>query len=149
MSRGRDMAEGTLPEGTILFKVAAGSTLETLMVIKDSRVGRSLSSEGSGSVGGVGVLVMDGMGRAGDGVLVWAAISCCRKDGRNHPSESCKIEGCESGVSMKQRGNGARTLRRSGDCWHGGDGINLVDRVGWGGDDGGVCMLKEDSSILI
>jgi len=126
MSRGRDVAEGTLPQGTILFEMAAGSTLETPMVVEDSRVGRSLSSDGSSSVRGARVAV-DGMGRTGNGVRVWAAVSCHRKDGRNHPSESRKIEGRESGASTKRRGNGARTLCRSGDRWCGGDSVDLIN----------------------
>ena len=44
MSRGRDVAEGT---ETILFKVAAGSTLEALMVVEESWMKRGLSWKGS------------------------------------------------------------------------------------------------------
>jgi len=80
MSRGRDVAEGTLPEGTILFEMMAGSTLETPVVSKGPMVGRGLLSEGSSSVRRVRVPV-NGTGRTGDGVRVWAAVSCHRKDG--------------------------------------------------------------------
>jgi len=148
MSRGRDVAEGTLPQWTVLFEMMAGSTLETLVVVEDARMGRGLSSKGSSSVHRV-VTTPGRGGWASDRAGVGAAVSCRRKDGRNHLSESRKIEGRESGASTKQRGYGARTLHWSGDRWHGGDGIDLVDRVGGRGDDGGIGELEEDSSILV
>ena len=148
MSRGRDVAEGTFPKGTILFEMTAGSTLEATMMVEDARMDRSLSSEGSGSVRGTGVAV-GGEGRTSDGVWVWAVVSRRRKDGRNHLSESFKIEGRESGASTKRRGNGARTLCQSGDRWRGGDGVNLVVRVGGGRDNGGIGVFVGDSSILV
>jgi len=132
--------------GAVLFKVSAGATLETPVVVECSWVGWGLSSKRSGPFGGPsigGVNVRDGVGGSR------AAFSCRRKDGRNHPSESQEIEGGHSRVSTNWRGYGARTLRRSGDRWRGGDGINLVDRVGWGRDNGGICMFKEDPSILV
>jgi len=147
MSKGRDVAEGALPQWTVLFEMTAGSTLETPVVIGVARMGRGLSSKGSGSVRVV--TTFDRGGWTSDGVGGRLAVSCRRKDGRNHPSESRKIEGRESGALMKWRGYGARTLRWSGDRWRGGDGINLVGGVGGRGNDGGICMLEEDPSILV
>jgi len=89
MSRGRDVAEGTLPQWTVLFEMTAGSTLETPVVVGGSRMDGGLSSKGSSPVRGA----PDGRSGAGDKVWVHAAVSCRRKDGRNHPSESRKIEG--------------------------------------------------------
>ena len=140
MSRGSDVTEGALPFRAVLFKVSVGATLETSVVMEDAGMGRGLSSKRSSPFRGLNLRGV-GIGRA--------TFSYRRKDGRNHPSESREIEGGHSGASTKWRGYGARTLRRSGDRWHGGDRINLVDRVGRGGDDGGICMLKEDSPILI
>jgi len=50
MSRGCDVAEGTLPQWTVLFEMTAGSTLETPVVVEDAGMGRGLSSKGSSSV---------------------------------------------------------------------------------------------------
>jgi len=92
MSRGCDVAEGTLPQWTILFEMTAGSTLETSVVIEDARMGRGLSPNGSSSIRGA-MAASSGGGRTSDGVWVWTAVSCHRKDGRNHPSKFHKIEG--------------------------------------------------------
>jgi len=148
MSRGCDVAEGTFPQRTILFEMKAGSTLETPVVIEDSRVSRSLSLEGFSSNRGVCITV-DRMGSTGSGDGVRAAVNCCRKDRQNHPSESREIEGSESRASTKQRGNRARTLRRSGDHWRGRDGVDLVNGISGGGDNGGVGEFVGDPSILV
>jgi len=42
-----------------------------------------------------------------------------------------------------------RTLHQSGDRWWGGDGVNLVDRVGGGRDNGGVGEFIGDPSVLV
>jgi len=99
MSRGCDVAEGTLPQWTVLFEMTAESTLETLVVVENAGVGRGLSLKRSSSVRRVAA--PGGGGRTSDGVWVRAAVSCRRKDGRNHPSESCKVKGGESGVLTK------------------------------------------------
>jgi len=148
MSRGCDVAEGTLPQWTVLLEMMAGSTLETPVVVEGARMGRGLSSKGSSSIQGA-MVASSGRSGASNEVWVLAAVSCRRKDGRNHPSESRKIEGWESGALAKQRGYGARTLCRSGDCWCGGDGVHLVNRVGGRGDDSGVREFEGDPSILV
>jgi len=38
-----DMAEGTLPQKTVLFKVMTGFTLEATLVVEDPRVAKSSS----------------------------------------------------------------------------------------------------------
>ena len=128
MSRGCDVAEGTLPQQAVLFEMTAGFTLETPVVIEDARMGRGLSPKRSSSFCGA-MAASSGGGRTSNGVWVWMAVSCRRKDGQNHLSKSCKIEGRESGVSTKWRGYGARTLCRSGDHRRGGDSVNLVEGV--------------------
>ena len=145
MSRGRDVAEGTLPLRTVLFEMTARPTLETSVMVGDPGVDRSLPSKRSGSFCGVST-ASSRRGWAGDGVWARMGFSCCRKDRRNHLSESRKIEGRESGASTKWRGYGVRTLRQSGDRWCG---INLVDGVGGRGNDGGIGEFIGDPSILV
>ena len=144
MSRGSDVAEGTLPFGAVLFKVLAGATLETSMMVEDPWVDWGLSSKRSGPFRGLSVRGVDTGEGVGGGR---AAFSCRRKDGRNHPSKSREIEGRHSGASTNWRGYRARTLRQSGDRWHGGDGINLVDGVRWGRDDGWIRVFEGDPSV--
>jgi len=146
MSRGRDVAEGTFPQWAVLFEMTAGSTLETPVMVEDSGVSRSLSLKRSGSVRGTMAVPGGGSG-TGDGSWARVAVSCRRKDGRNHPSESHKIEGRESGASTKRRGYGAGILRRRGDRRRGRDGVNLVDGVRGGRDDGRIGKLEMDPSI--
>ena len=81
MSRGCDMAEGTLPEGTVLFKVAAGATVETAVVIEKSGVDRSLLSGWRSTLRGVFAATTRGGGRVGDRVWGGRTPSCRRKDG--------------------------------------------------------------------
>jgi len=66
MSRGCDVAEGALPQGTVLFEMTAGSTLETPVVVEDPRMGWGLSSKGSSSIRGAMAAANGGSG-AGDG----------------------------------------------------------------------------------
>jgi len=149
MSRGSDVAEGALPRGTVLFKVMAGSTVETLMVDELPRMSRGLSSKGSSTLGRAGIASCR-EGRAHGGVGNWrGTTSRRRKDRRNHPSESHEIDSGHSGASAKRRGYVARTLRRSGDRWRGRGGVDLVNGVGRGGNDGGVSELKGNPSILV
>jgi len=80
MSRGRDVAEGTLPQQTVLFEMTAGSTLETPVMVKGSGMGWGLSSKRSSSDRGT-MAAPGGRSGAGDGSWVWVAVSCRRKDG--------------------------------------------------------------------
>jgi len=142
------VAEGALPQRAVLFEMTAGSTLETPVVVKGSRMGRGLSSKGSSSIQGV-TAASDGGSGAGDGSWVGVAVSCRRKDGRNHPSESRKIKGRESGASTKWRGYGAGTLRRRGDWRRGRDGVDLVEGVRGGRDDGRIGVFETDPTVSI
>ena len=54
MAWGGDMAEGTLPLRTVLFKVTAGSTLETMPVIDNPGMTKSSSRRGRLRGGGAG-----------------------------------------------------------------------------------------------
>jgi len=68
--------------------------------------------------------------------------SCRRKDRRNHPSESRKVIGAKCGASTNWRGDGARTLCRSGDV--GGDqGVCIIVGVRRGRAYGRVCESEE------
>jgi len=78
MSRGRDAAEGTFSLRTVLFEMTAGSTLETLMVVEGSRVGRGLSSKGSSPTSRA-CAAFRGRGGTGDGVWHRRGVSCHRK----------------------------------------------------------------------
>jgi len=79
VSRSSDVAEGTFPLGTVLFKVAAGSTLEALVVVKKPWVGRGLLSMGSSPFWRVRV-VTNGMVETGNGVQQRGFCSSHRKD---------------------------------------------------------------------
>jgi len=125
-----------------------GSTLETPVVVEDTGMSRGLSLKGSSSLRGE-TAASSGGGRTSDGVWVRTAVSCHRKNGRNHPSESRKIEGQESGVLTKRRGYRARTLQQSGDRRRDGDGIGLIGGVRGGWDDGRIGKLEGDPSIFI
>jgi len=72
-----DVAEGTLPLGTILFKVMAGSTLEATPVVKGSWV-VSLVARGGGHREG---LAGDDRGGSGTGLYLDRLSRRCRKDG--------------------------------------------------------------------
>jgi len=77
MSRGSDVGEGALPQRTVLFKVAAGSTLKAAPVVEGPRV-MSSSSRRGGFRGGV----VGDRGGLGDrvGLSLDGLSRCCRKD---------------------------------------------------------------------
>jgi len=77
MSRGSDVAEGTLPLRTVLFKVVVGSTLEATPVVKGSGVASTPTRGGElgGDVIWYWVIGGDRVGQR------WAcSIRRCRKD---------------------------------------------------------------------
>ena len=103
------VAEGTLILRTALLEVVRESTLEamkkvsTMSLLEGTMFSWSESATTSRRSG------------AGDGIQGGWFRRHCRKDGRNHMSESCKVESTGCGALTGWRGYGVRAVWHSGD----------------------------------